>query len=197
VSEPPVNQIRDPRALRALAHPVRIRLLEELMLGGAATATELSERVGESPANCSWHLRHLARYGFVEETGEGSGRQRPWRTVVRQNRWGEGEEDPELEMAGLAAGEFLAEREYQALRAWIAARHLEPQVWRDAVNLVQAIAWLTAEELAQVRQEFLPILYRYTDRITDPDNRPPGARPIRFFMWGVPARPGAEPEEAS
>jgi len=196
VSEPPVNRVRDPRALRALAHPVRIRLLEELMLEGPATATELSERLGESPANCSWHLRHLARYGFVEEAGEGSGRQRPWRIVFRQNRWGEGDEDPELEMAGLAAGEFLAEREYQALRAWFAARHREPPAWRDAANIVQAVSWLTAEELSRVRQEFLPILYQYTDRITDPGKRPPGSRPVRFFMWGVPARPGAGSEEA-
>jgi DNA-binding transcriptional ArsR family regulator len=71
--------VNDLLALRALTHPVRQRLLRTLAGAGRATATELAERVGESPANCSWHLRQLARYGFVTEAGGGAGRQRPWR----------------------------------------------------------------------------------------------------------------------
>src|SRR3984893_15394384 len=59
----PVRRIRDANTLRGLAHPVRIQLLEELALVGPMTATELAARVGESAANCSWHLRQLARYG--------------------------------------------------------------------------------------------------------------------------------------
>ena len=57
-----------------MAHPVRLRLLAELADLGQATATELAERTGESPANCSWHLRQLARYGFIEEAESGAGR---------------------------------------------------------------------------------------------------------------------------
>src|SRR5690606_6701644 len=67
VPELPVHEVRESQALRALAHPLRIRLLEELAIGGELTATQAAERVDESPANCSWHLRQLARYGFVEE----------------------------------------------------------------------------------------------------------------------------------
>jgi DNA-binding IclR family transcriptional regulator len=52
-----------------------------------ATATQLAERVGESPANCSWHLRQLARYGFVEEAGGGTGREGPWRPVPGVCTW--------------------------------------------------------------------------------------------------------------
>jgi hypothetical protein len=37
------------------------------------------QRIGETPNNCSFHLRQLARYGFVEEAGGGKGRARPWR----------------------------------------------------------------------------------------------------------------------
>ncbi len=73
------RQITDARTMRALAHPVRIALLEELVLGGALTATEIGERIGESPTTCSFHLRQLAKYGFVEEAGGGKGRARPWR----------------------------------------------------------------------------------------------------------------------
>ena len=73
------RKITDARTLRALAHPVRIALFEELALGGAMTATEIGERIGETATTCSFHLRQLAKYGFVEEAGGGTGRSRPWR----------------------------------------------------------------------------------------------------------------------
>ena len=65
--------------MRALAHPVRLALLEALTDAGQLTATEAGERVGESPANTSFHLRQLAKYGFVEEAEGGTGRRRPWK----------------------------------------------------------------------------------------------------------------------
>src|SRR5579862_1853422 len=69
----------DPRAMRALAHPTRLALLDHLHNVGKATATECSEFVDESPSSCSYHLRSLAQWGFVEEVEGGFGRQRPWR----------------------------------------------------------------------------------------------------------------------
>src|SRR5215469_2376054 len=114
----PHKQITDPQALRALAHPLRLQLLEELAISGPATATELGERVGESPANCSWHLRQLARYGFVEEAGGGVGRQRPWQVVPVVRTWGRSDHDAELNFAGDAAADMILDREVAALRAW-------------------------------------------------------------------------------
>ena len=64
-----VRELTDSRTLRALTHPVRIALIEALLLGGAMTATEVGERISESPTTCSFHLRQLAKYGFVEEAG--------------------------------------------------------------------------------------------------------------------------------
>ena len=61
----------DARTLRALAHPVRVALIETLSVEGPLTATEAGERIGESPTTCSFHLRQLAKYGFVEEAGAG------------------------------------------------------------------------------------------------------------------------------
>ena len=69
-----MRELTDSRTLRALTHPVRIALIEALLLGGAMTATEVGERMGESPTTCSFHLRQLAKYGFVEEAGGGKGR---------------------------------------------------------------------------------------------------------------------------
>lgn len=193
-SEIPARDIRDPRILRAIAHPVRLRLLEELAATGPATATELAERVGESPANCSWHLRQLARYGFIEEAGGGAGRQRPWRVVVQSNRWGGPDDDAEFAAADDAATGVLAANEYAAMRRWHAARRGEPRQWREAALLSQSQAWLTAAELKAVKEEIQAIFLRHLDPDRfDPASRPPGTRLIRFVAWGVPHTPAGDP----
>ncbi|HWD74930.1 MAG TPA: helix-turn-helix domain-containing protein, partial [Solirubrobacteraceae bacterium] len=71
-------EVTDPRSLRGLAHPVRLALIGLLRREGPLTATQAGERIGESPASCSFHLRQLAKYGLVEEAGAGPGRRRPW-----------------------------------------------------------------------------------------------------------------------
>src|SRR4051794_41982796 len=65
------RRLSDPRELQALAHPVRIGIMELLTVGGPLTATELADRLDETPANCSWHLRKLAEHAFVDEAGAG------------------------------------------------------------------------------------------------------------------------------
>ena len=82
VSDEP-RKLTDPRAMRAVAHPIRIALLEVLGTEGPLTATEAGERIGESPTTCSFHLRQLAKYGFIEEVAGVAGRKRPWRLVQR------------------------------------------------------------------------------------------------------------------
>src|SRR5919108_2121595 len=76
---PRTIELTDPRALRALAHPIRLALLGALRREGPLTATQAGALVGESAASCSFHLRQLAKYGLVEEAGGGRGRERPWR----------------------------------------------------------------------------------------------------------------------
>src|SRR5579859_585429 len=73
--------ITDPRTMRGLAHPARLAILQHLVLDGPATATECAEVAGLSPSACSYHLRALARYGFVDEDPSGGSdrRHRPWR----------------------------------------------------------------------------------------------------------------------
>ena len=78
---PPPRKI-DARSLRGLAHPLRMQILELLELDGPATATGLSERLGENSGNLSWHLRHLAEHGFIEEdSNRGTKRERWWQVV--------------------------------------------------------------------------------------------------------------------
>jgi len=149
-----MRQLRDPAALRALAHPVRLKILEALTVHGAATATELADRVDESPANCSWHLRQLSRYGFIEETGEGAGRQRPWRIVPGGNTWADPDEpdDRELARAGDATTEVMLDREYEALRHWLAERRTASvSICLPARNEAATIAPILAQLVPDTR----------------------------------------------
>ena len=84
--------VSDVRALRALSHPLRNRLLALLRLDGPSTATLLGARVGESSGSTSYHLRQLAAHGFVEEVEDrGTGRERWWRARHRLTSWSAGE----------------------------------------------------------------------------------------------------------
>src|ERR1700761_2204857 len=93
--QPSPQLITDARAMRAVAHPLRVALLEAMRRDGEITATRAAEMLGESPGNMSWHLQTLAKYGFVEETGEGRGRSRPWRVVSVTRSFETGMNDPE------------------------------------------------------------------------------------------------------
>ncbi|MFE5242472.1 MULTISPECIES: helix-turn-helix domain-containing protein [unclassified Streptomyces] len=72
---------QDPAALKALTHPLRLKLLGLLRLHGPATASELAARTGESSASTSYHLRVLAKYAFVAEAEHRDGRERRWKAV--------------------------------------------------------------------------------------------------------------------
>ncbi|MEU9828747.1 winged helix-turn-helix domain-containing protein [Micromonospora chersina] len=180
------REITDVETLRAFAHPLRLRILDAVGVHGPLTATEVAERVGESPANCSWHLRQLAKYGFVTEAGGGTGRQRPWRLVTDGHRWGNGEESPELARAGDAAARVLLDLEYRKLWDWMAARRQQSAEWRDAGFFSQFVSWYTADELQELQEELRALLARHLDRLADPAARPPGSRPVRLMAWGVP-----------
>ncbi|MGZ5400541.1 MAG: winged helix-turn-helix domain-containing protein [Nocardioides sp.] len=75
--------VHDPTVLRALAHPVRNRILGELSAQGPLRAADLSQELGVPANQASFHLRQLAKYGLVEEAvGEGRDRRdRVWRLV--------------------------------------------------------------------------------------------------------------------
>ena len=70
------------QALRALAHPLRLQLLRLAAIDGEVTSTSASEHTAETRANCSFHLRLLGKYGFVEPAPVRDRRERPWRLVL-------------------------------------------------------------------------------------------------------------------
>jgi DNA-binding transcriptional ArsR family regulator len=182
----PRREIRDAQTARAMAHPLRIRLMEELAFRGPLTATELAELVGESPANSSWHLRQLAKYGFVEEAGGGTGRQRPWRVVLQSNSVPTEGLDAETAAASQAMITLWLNREFEALRAW-QVREASEGEWARAAYVNQSLGWLTLDELRDLGEQMQQIMSRFLNRIGDPASRPPGSRPVRLMSWGIPA----------
>jgi DNA-binding transcriptional ArsR family regulator len=186
---PELREVTDARTLRALAHPVRIALVEELTLGGAMTATEAAERIGETPTTCSFHLRQLARYGFVEEAGGGKGRSRPWQLTSVGMSFTSHPEDPETQLATNAVVRLFRERQFTRYRAWLETQHVFPPAWRDAAGDSQYLFYLTADELKQLNEELNQLLMpRFMERITDPARRPAGSVPVEMTLLAYPIR---------
>lgn len=173
--------ITDPKALRALSHPFRWKLLNLLTEEGAQTATQCSERLDESVASCSYHLNMLAKYGFVEEV-EGPGRQKPWRLVTAHRSISPDGLDPEGAMAAEAAVMAYLDQEFARMRERLLTRKLLADDWRESVGTADSTKFLTAEEAVAYKGELEGLLRKYSDRMDDPSLRPEGSRPVRFFL---------------
>lgn len=171
----------DPQTLRALAHPLRWKLIDLLDSEGSATATRCAAALGESVASCAYHLGILAKYGYIEAAPERSGREKPWRLTNRQQRLGGDGLDLDGQLAAEAATEAFLEYEFARIRQRSRQQGLESQTWREAGCLVGSSMWVTAVELRQIKQQLMEIAYRYADRDEDPSLRPEGARHARVF----------------
>ena len=182
-----VREVTDARTLKALTHPVRIALIEALSLESAMTATELGERIGESPTTCSFHLRQLAKYGFVEEAGGGKGRARPWRMSSIGYRFRETGNDPEAQVAAGILSRLIRERQLDRYWTWRTTQASYPTEWREAASDNEHLFYMTADELAQLNTELLALLIpRYRERMTDPSQRPAGAVPVELLVFSYP-----------
>lgn len=184
---PPLRRLSDAETLRALAHPVRIALVEALSIYGPLTATEAGERIGETPTTCSFHLRQLARYGFVEEAGGGKGRARPWKMTSIGMTIAATNEDSEAQVAARVLGRMIRQRQLDRFRRWEETRADYPKAWQDGAIDDEYVFFLTAEELSALGRELLDLLRaRAHERLADPSKRPPGSLPIELLVLGYP-----------
>ena len=184
-------KLTDPRMMRALAHQGRIAIWTYLGMRGPATATECAEIAGLSPSACSYHLRILARYGFVEEdlASAADGRERPWRARLLAFSMGDSPGEP---AATQVASQLLAENMRAAaeeIRVRYLARKSEyPADWQAAAGEVFSVAHVTPDELNEMRAKVLEVMTPYIR--LDPAERPPGGLPVRvmldLFPWFGP-----------
>ncbi len=149
------ERVTDPRALRALAHPLRLALLNHLMTFGARTASECAEVVGSTASNCSYHLRALARFGLVEPLDSVDGRERPWRSVATGLDFGPHESDP-ADLATRAVQDVLAEsridEDAELARRTVAGLDALPAAWRDASSMATYALRMSPSELAALAE---------------------------------------------
>lgn len=185
-------RLEDPEALRALAHPLRGKLLASLRLDGPATASMLARRYGESSGATSYHLRMLARYGFVEDDpGHGGARERWWRAAHEMTEWSPGTFFDAGSGEGEAARQFLR-RVVADYTRWVARwidelEDWEPD-WQEASELADFALRLTPVQLSSLRDELLATIYRYRD--AGPEG--PDAERVMVLLHALPQR-GAVP----
>lgn len=186
-----VYELTDPREMRALTHPLRLALIELLWREEAINATQAAAALGESQASCSFHLRQLAKFGFVEEVEGVRGRARPWRLSRRGLRVANVQDDPRAAIAWAALERLLRDRQLDRYRAWLEGRSAYSREWREAAYHSHSVAWLTPEELGSLADRITELITSvFPERRDDAAARPADALPVELLSIGYPV-PGA------
>ncbi|MGW4378739.1 ArsR/SmtB family transcription factor [Kitasatospora sp. NPDC004531] len=178
-------ELTDPRAMRALAHPVRLAVLERLRRHGPSTASELAPHVGATPTVTSWHLRHLAEFGLVRDAEPGPDRRkRRWEAVGRGFRYAP-TDDGEGGAAARALSRQLFLRSADLPSRWIT--EVEPELpleWRRLSGLANTRVVLSPAELAELSDAVERLLAPYVHRTAA--EWPAGARAVRLMRYALP-----------
>ena len=182
----PAVQVTDVRALRALAHPLRNRLLGQLRLNGPATASQLGRVVGESSGSTSYHLRQLAAYGFVEEVeGQGTARERWWRARHRMTSWQaadliaqEGGSEVQDEMTRLQIDQHA-----RVLDAWHTQKDSLGPEWAAVASLNDHGMRLRPDQARALADELNAVLDRWMTEYSD--DRPTAGTELVFVLTDV------------
>lgn len=188
-------RISDPKTMLALAHPLRLDLLELLGTGGPATAAQCGRALGVPQANASFHLRQLAKYGLVEDAGHGKDRrERLWRVV-------DAGAPLRLDVAGGAVAQrqlerVVVEREARAILDSVDRKDRDSREWRDVAGTMTAVAVLSAADAAEIRRQWQALLEPF---LAGAGSAPgPGQRRVRYFLAATPLpEAGIQDEEFS
>lgn len=191
MTDKPIRQITDSRVLAAMAHPLRRRLMDVLLVDGPATASLLAERTDQAVGNISHHLKALAAAELVQEAPElaRDRRERWWRLVPETLRWSSTDfgGDPATEAIERAATSINLEREMGHVRAWSAAGQEEKEWWGEGPFITASWLRLSPDELMQLSAELIAVTTRWRDRDIPDDGAE--RRPVITFAHGVPGRP--------
>jgi Helix-turn-helix domain len=181
----PELELDEPRALHALAHPIRMALIDHLREREVATASDCAAAVGESVQSCSYHLRALARWGVLEEVPATDGRRRPWRLrvsgiTVSKRRMSE----PEFRTAWAQLRARVIERDLAVLNGFLAAEPAYEPEWRETASFVNQTLYLTPAEAGDLSAKLTDVLRPYIR--ADALERPEGAGRVHAVLWLLP-----------
>jgi DNA-binding transcriptional ArsR family regulator len=190
------SRLTDPVALRAYAHPIRLRLIALLRERGPQTATQAAAAIGESVPSCSFHLRQMAKYGLVEPAAGGRGRAKPWQAAAAATEWeGSGAGGPAAD-AALDLELALARQYFEAVTRWLTTQAGEPAEWREAAQFGDSLLNLTAAELSLLTEQIDALVRPFRHRSPGAGRTPADARPVLVLHVAVPTAPnpiGPEP----
>ena len=172
------------KQMRAMVHPLRMRIIEALRIDGPSTASRLAAALGESSGATSYHLRVLAEAGVIEELPErGSGRERWWRRVMPPLYLPTDAEDPAERAVEVAARAMHLDREEEASRRFVDHYDELSLEWRRASFTGTNVVYLTARELEEFGLEYLERIERLAQR---KGPRPPDARRVIVSLRAIP-----------
>ena len=161
-------KLRDPKAMRALAHPLRLRLLGELRVRGPQSVGMLGELLGEAPGSISYHVGKLAEFGFVKRAPEFARdrRERWWRASHAHTTWSplEDQADPERHLASDALRREIAYRYAENFEAYLRAESSMDPEWVRASTTGDDLLYLTLEQMTQLRDELDDLVARWAER---------------------------------
>ncbi|MFI9486834.1 ArsR/SmtB family transcription factor [Promicromonospora sp. NPDC052451] len=176
-----------PAALRALAHPLRIRILDLLPSHGPLTASKLGEIVGESSGSTSYHLRQLAKHGFVREVeGKGTARERWWeRTPGGFSISSSGKDSPAGRQTAEAVNtEFLRLRHERVMAFLRATQDADEEMltsWMGATTFFSANKWATPEQMAAMVTAWERFITEHIDPLSGQEGEP-GTVPVEVHF---------------
>ncbi|WP_049568779.1 ArsR/SmtB family transcription factor [Nonomuraea sp. SBT364] len=188
------RRITDLGTLKALAHPLRLRLYRALSHAGTATASHLADQVDEAVSLVSYHLRRLAAHGLILEAEPQSadGRERWWQVDRGLQIQDSDFRDAPERAAAYASFTRLAFREHsEVYERYLDEQPTWDQEWRAAAFSSQFLPRLTAGELATMHDELTEVLKRWESRAMaaveagDTDGR----ENVVLHLYGFPTRP--------
>jgi DNA-binding transcriptional ArsR family regulator len=181
-------RLEDPRAVHAVAHPVRLELLSIMRRRGPATASLLARALGESSGSTSYHLRQLAKHGLIEELPDrGNRRERWWQLRARNFRFSDAAEaSPTYRRAMHVFRGAMSAREAALWAEFVEDEPELPKVWREASLFQTRNVYLTARELREVGARFDELLRPYWR--DDPATRGRGSRSVYVSLRAFPMR---------
>ena len=184
--------------LKALAHPLRVRILGLLRTYGPATATTLAARLELSSGALSYHLRQLERFGFiVEDTERGDQRDRWWKAAHRRTLYSAlpSEHGGEQSAEGDVYEDSVAAAAMSGLARARAARGELPAQWQRTINMSDYLLQLTAEEALALGADLDRLLSSY--RQHDPESEPVADARLVTAQFQIFPVPGPQEDQQS
>jgi len=179
--------VSDVSALKTLAHPLRLRLLHYLLAAGPSTASQCADALDDTGSNCSYHLRHLARFGLVERaerTGAADQRERPWRAAATGFDFLPEIEDPRAAAVRSTLSSLRLDEVVSSLERYYALEGKLPQDWRQAAAFENYVLMVTPDELSHLVMTLDAVIRPY---IRTGRSRVRGsARPVNLSLQAHP-----------